>query len=372
MIRINFLAIINTLGALQSILLAVVVFTAFKDKPNRQASIFFSAFLITLGIIMIRSILLDTGLYIMVPRFIYHGGFWILLVGPTFYLFIRSLVQGKISIKWKMLFHFLPFALVSLLIIPLYFYPTSELATMLELSRNKTKTLDDYVNYFLFDSHVIIYWFAAYRLIRTADPANPNFFQMGIALRWVKNLMGAFLLIYIASLALHFLPGGQENRYLPSLLTTFLVYGICYISIKQSTLFSGNIRPLGKKYKNSTLNNEKSQEIVNLLEKKFQQEKMYRNSELTLPQLAKLLEVTPHHLSQSINEQYQENFFGFVNRHRIADAKEQLLDTHQNKTIAEIAYDVGFNSLSSFNAAFKKFVHSSPTQFRKENLSEKS
>lgn len=372
MIRINFLAIINTLGALQSILLALIVLTAFKDKPNRQTSIFFAAFLITLSIIMIRSILLDTGLYVLAPRFIYYGGFWILLVGPTFYLFIRSLVQGSIAINWKTLSHFLPFFLVSLLIIPLYFYPTSELVSMLEISRHKTKTFGDYINYLIFDSHVIVYWYAAYRLIRTADPANPNFFQLGIALRWVKNLMGAFILIYIASLALHFLPGGQENRYLPSLLTTFLIYGICYISIKQSTLFTGNMRPLGKKYKNSTLNNKRSQEIINLLEKKFHQEKIYRNSELTLPQLAKLLEVTPHHLSQSINEQYQENFFGFVNRHRIADAREQLLDAQQYKTVAEIAYDVGFNSLSSFNAAFKKFVHSSPTQFRKENLPEKN
>ena len=43
-----------------------------------------------------------------------------------------------------------------------------------------------------------------------------------------------------------------------------------------------------------------------------------------------------------------------------------LLDTKNEKyTISSIAFDIGFNSLSSFNTAFKKFEGTTPSLYRK-------
>jgi AraC-like DNA-binding protein len=56
-------------------------------------------------------------------------------------------------------------------------------------------------------------------------------------------------------------------------------------------------------------------------------------------------------------------FTEFVNRQRIERAKRRLLDPAER--ITEIAYDIGYQSLSQFNRSFLRIVGESPTQFRK-------
>jgi AraC-like DNA-binding protein len=43
----------------------------------------------------------------------------------------------------------------------------------------------------------------------------------------------------------------------------------------------------------------------------------------------------------------------------------KLLCNASRKTVLEIIYEVRFNSISSFNAAFKKYNVTTPSQFRK-------
>ena len=81
--------------------------------------------------------------------------------------------------------------------------------------------------------------------------------------------------------------------------------------------------------------------------------------------------LTPHLLSQLLNEHVGENFAQFVNRHRIEEAKAQLVDpAYQHFTIAAIAEEVGFNSTSAFNAAFKKITGATPSKYRQRSLSD--
>ena len=55
-------------------------------------------------------------------------------------------------------------------------------------------------------------------------------------------------------------------------------------------------------------------------------------------------------------------FTDYVARVRLEDAKAELLNS--NRRISEIAYDVGFQSLTQFNRVFKRIFGQSPTQFR--------
>ena len=72
-----------------------------------------------------------------------------------------------------------------------------------------------------------------------------------------------------------------------------------------------------------------------------------------------------HVVSQIINEQLSYNFNDFINSFRIEEAKKMLNDPGmKNITVASIAYDSGFNTLSAFNTAFKKFTGLTPSQFR--------
>ncbi len=94
--------------------------------------------------------------------------------------------------------------------------------------------------------------------------------------------------------------------------------------------------------------------------------KPFKNAELTLPELAASLGISPNHLSQIINDKFGQNFFDFINSYRVKEAERALLaPEHSHLTILAIAYDAGFNSKSAFNAAFKKHAGMTPSQFRK-------
>ena len=61
----------------------------------------------------------------------------------------------------------------------------------------------------------------------------------------------------------------------------------------------------------------------------------------------------------------------FLNKYRIKEAKERLKDPKESQYVVfKIALDVGFNSKSTFNTAFKKFTGMNPSQYREINLEE--
>jgi AraC-like DNA-binding protein len=97
----------------------------------------------------------------------------------------------------------------------------------------------------------------------------------------------------------------------------------------------------------------------------MQSEKPYLEPELSLDELALQLSIKPRVLSQAINDILQQNFFDFINRYRIEEARRLLTNPADKKiTVLEVLYKVGFNSKSSFNTLFKKYTGLTPTEFR--------
>lgn len=94
-------------------------------------------------------------------------------------------------------------------------------------------------------------------------------------------------------------------------------------------------------------------------------EKLYRNPELTLSDLASYLGTNPSLLSKIINRSFEKNFNDFVNEYRVMEVKEQLSKPElAHLTIMSLAYDAGFNSKATFNRAFKKFTGDSPKTYQ--------
>ena len=96
------------------------------------------------------------------------------------------------------------------------------------------------------------------------------------------------------------------------------------------------------------------------------EEKPFLNPSLTIQDISNAIEIPVRDLSLLINHKLEQHFYDFVNSYRIENAMTILKDTTKNKvTILEILYDVGFNSKSSFNTAFKKHTRTTPTAYRK-------
>ena len=102
--------------------------------------------------------------------------------------------------------------------------------------------------------------------------------------------------------------------------------------------------------------------LLNLMENGF-----YKKEKLTIAQLAKSVALPEYVVRSLINEQLGfRNFNDFVNQWRIEDATEQLLK-QPDKPVMNIALDLGYRTLSSFNRAFKERTNKSPTQYRQES-----
>lgn len=97
----------------------------------------------------------------------------------------------------------------------------------------------------------------------------------------------------------------------------------------------------------------------------------YLDPQLRLTQLADAIHCTPHQLSELLNVHMDTNYAAFVNGYRIREAVERL-DNPQNErlTVKEVAYQTGFNNLTSFNKAFKLQTGFTPTAFRSKTLTD--
>ncbi|MGE5342250.1 MAG: two-component regulator propeller domain-containing protein [Candidatus Omnitrophota bacterium] len=97
-------------------------------------------------------------------------------------------------------------------------------------------------------------------------------------------------------------------------------------------------------------------------------EKVYRDPELTVNALSQRLKIPSRVISAVINDRLKKNFFELINFYRIKEAQEILKDPLKSeKSMLDIGFDVGFNSKTAFNRAFKHFVNESPSQFKKNN-----
>lgn len=90
---------------------------------------------------------------------------------------------------------------------------------------------------------------------------------------------------------------------------------------------------------------------------------VYSEYDITLEKLSGMLLVTPHQLSQMLNERLETNFWQYVNSFRIEEAKK-LLVHNPERSIISICYHVGFGSKSTFNDIFRKFTGENPSEYR--------
>lgn len=116
------------------------------------------------------------------------------------------------------------------------------------------------------------------------------------------------------------------------------------------------------KYAKSALTDEMANRIAAKLRRAMAEDQLYLDPNLSLWALSKHVSVSDNYVSQVLNIQIGQNFFDFVNGYRVKEAEARLANS--DETILAIAYDVGFNSRSSFYTAFKRCTGETPTAFR--------
>ena len=92
----------------------------------------------------------------------------------------------------------------------------------------------------------------------------------------------------------------------------------------------------------------------------------HSGEELSLSKVAKAVNSSANHLSEKFKQVTGVNFVAYIAGIRFERARDLLL--HSNLRVSEIAFTVGFQSLSQFNRVFKKRSGKSPTEYRAARL----
>lgn len=99
----------------------------------------------------------------------------------------------------------------------------------------------------------------------------------------------------------------------------------------------------------------------------MENDKLFLNNDLNLPAVAEKLGISIHETSFLINETTKDNFYNFINKYRVEEAKKLLASARMDElNILGIAFASGFNSKTTFNTTFKRIVGTSPSQYSKE------
>ena len=96
----------------------------------------------------------------------------------------------------------------------------------------------------------------------------------------------------------------------------------------------------------------------------MEKERPYRNPDFKLVDLQAVLPMNRTYLSQFIHSEFGCNFYLFVNRYRIEEAKRLMADNPDMK-MAEISASCGFSSPSVFSRTFTSIAGQSPSEWGK-------
>jgi AraC-like DNA-binding protein len=376
---LNLIQSIAKIAVFIYLLLAFFLFTV--SGKLRLSNVLFAVFLILIA--------LDTSGFFWYQEFLKYPNFEAIRVSssllqmPFFYLYILSLCYSDFRLRRKHLFMIMPFLIVSIWL-NLDFYGLGENEKQIFLESVRTTPalifLDGIVKvqsvFYIICSFITI---NSYKIIYQENYTNHSQFTY----RWLIQLIALLSIATILTIFKSII--GRTNLDEAFLWANIIVsisalIIICWFILKvlyNPDFFRGieknlqrvsdyteTILPDKSVQLDTMLTGEVELRIQNL--KNYMRDKApYLEPDLTLQQLAGKLNIPARELSVLINRHMKQHFFDFVNEYRIQKAMAVLKDTKKKElTIAEIYYQVGFNSKSSFNTCFKKYTKKTPTQFR--------
>jgi len=372
--ELNFWSALLIICAGQSLFFSVIFFT--HKKGNRIANKFLALliFFFTLYFVFIAAFW--SKYLIVFPNLIQTTAVVNYLWGPLFYLYTSELLEKNKSFNYKKLLHFIPAVVSTIYYSRFYFIEYEKKVNYAKLMVND-ETYSGSLTTLLLGAvvivHIFIYtFFAVKKIIGYSDKNKSAVNTLDfVNYKWLQKLSFGFVGFFFSWFVYEILMYSGikyyvEVDYLITFFGVVVVYTTAIISLRQPEIISGASEIKGEpKYERTVISKEEAENYLSQLNSLMNDEKLFLNSELNIRMLAETLGISHHKLSQLINEFIKMNFSDYLNKFRIEEAKQRLVNPkYASMTVLSIAYDVGFNSKASFNNAFKKITGQTPTEFR--------
>ncbi len=306
-------------------------------------------------------------------------GSWLLL-GPLLYCYSKASCPLVWRFDSRALLHFIPFLIFSLalpiVISDLHTWRSVDygLLTVFDNWNQQPITFWQYVygtvafgQFVHLTTYALLAYHNLYQCQEELQKEYSNLQQRGYHGQRMFFLFTIIIVIAVgAFIGYQFLTGIYRKNadYFYVVPLSAAIYFLMYQAMKFPHLFfdySDAVKAV--RYEKSSLSPNASKAYIEKVIQAVESQSLYINRELRLTDVANQLEMSPNHLSQVINENLQKNFFDFINQYRVSEAQKRIADEPE-KTLLQIAHEVGFNNKTSFNNAFKKHLGMTPSSYR--------
>ena len=393
-ITLDWLHIVILLGAVQGLFLTGVLAAR---KRNRTANRILAVAMIAFTLYLLTSVYHAAHLEHRFPHFFGVAHPLPLAFGPLVYLYTVSVSDRPRRLTWRDALHFIPFLLAIMTALPLYLMSGPD---KIAWYRNALRTGEvpltmTVITQLKLVSGIIYTALTLLFLRRHRSRVRDNYSTLEhVDLRWLVRLAPAPAVVWATAIAINVTqmfegPTSQRGEDILTLAIALLVYGIGYMALRQPEIFrfdTGEYRIAAPppaagvsvsraapppdegvtRYERSGLREPEAAAVKSALRSAMDQRSPWRNSDLTLADLAQQLSTTPHKLSEVLNSQLEQSFYDFVNGYRVRYVQRRIEDEDaRNLKILALALDAGFASKSTFNDVFKKHTGRTPSDYRR-------
>lgn len=373
-IRHDLASHIMLLGIVQGFFLAFVIFLRAKRK---SAINLFGWSLLVQCLVFLDVYLCYTGLMKYMIHFNDSTEFLVLLITPTLYFFLYTLLERK-PITFKKLWPH--FVIPLLYVISQFNYYTSPVEVKLNAylgAYYRNLGFVDVPEGFNYSYHyikdqfrwLVLFSFAFYLVlslmlvIKTRKKGWTSSKNIKVdKYIFSRNTVIFFFVLMLTLFIIYLNYDDDGGDHIIGMIQTVTIFFTSFFILSESRFFEKSW--IADKYE--TLSSNSIQ--FETLESFISESHYYSQQEISLKKVAEQLDTNGNTVSKLINTETGTNFNDYINQKRIALAKERLLDNEfKQLTVEAIGESVGFKSKSAFYNAFKKHAGQSPSAFMKQN-----
>lgn len=331
--------IIGSIGVILGVFFASFLFVTRLNQP--KANLFLSIYLFAFSLRIGKSLFHNFFEIDATLRAFFLGT--LLCVGPSIWLYSLYLINPEPKKKLKDFIHFTPFIII--------------VGTFWLIPNNGSWIFALFYDFLT--AHMFCY--TMFSLIWFKKQKRNTTIKENVK---VEQWLNYFLLMNIVLIVMYFL---ISELIIPfyiglSFLFSMMVIFLSFFALKNPFMFKVSL----EKYRHSTIDSNEAIQLIKQLKSFIDKEKPFLDSSLTLVKLSEKVGASSKELSQAINQIESLNYSQFISKYRVEEARRLMRSDPDSKlTIAAIAYDSGFNSISSFNTLFKKFTNTKAIDYRR-------
>lgn len=368
-LELDALALLLLLSVAYGLLLVILL--VFKGPHSTSAKYWLAGFILIYCLGALNLLFSRTGVLVSAPHLMYVVSPLAILVGPIILQYVSLLTFNKsIFNSLAGVTHILPFVIGVMGFLPFYLQTEAE-----KIHGPPQFLVPPFLLFAYVQATLLFYmWKANQLLVRFNVVVLDNYSSIrNVDMRWLKLI----IMLVIARIIYGTLVWSVAKYFHLSSFTTENLFTSIVIIIVMLLSYLGVVHPdripqslvlrSDDKYQKSSIDEGQAYIQSKKLQALMEEQKLYLESGLTLQQLAQSLAITPHHLSQLLNNFVGQSFYDYVNEFRVTFAKAMLLDnTH---CVIEVAYASGFNNKTSFYNAFRQSVGDTPVAWLKKQKS---